>query len=267
MVDRRIRDELLHDIRALSENSTVAYLVLIQPHHGNETAKGSIVVNAYEVFLEHNLGVAWPVQQIRELWLRSVDLIPDATVRDGEPDAGFKEWLWSQTQRRWNACHEIGYAINPYQMWQSVLVTGCAGEQVVRSNPLRATPIEISRIAAYAAEIAGTAATCEAEAVQCRQAAEESCRVRDAMSSQSDSPEAWIAKGKATIALMNYRKAEMKRVRLRCLADVVACYELALIPQVHLTRPGSDMQTPEGTSHFRRVSIELTNYANAKATG
>ncbi len=219
------------------------------------------------MFLDHNWTVAWPVAEIRELWLRSVDLISDATVRDGEPDAGFKEWLWLQTQRRFSADHEIGYAINPFMMWQSALVTGCAGEKVVCSNPRRANAIEINRIASYAVEISETSEKCEDEAKQCRLTAQEMCRVRDEMDSQPASLEVHLARGKAMVALQNYRKAEVKRFRLRSLADVVVCFESALIPLVHLVRPAGDVHTPESITHFRRVAVELTNFANSKATG
>lgn len=181
MIDRHCRDALLLDIRSLSDKFPVAYLQLIQGYHGNGAAEGSITINPFEVFLEHNLAVVWPVAEIRALWLRSVGMIPDATAREGEPDAGFKEWIWSNTQRRWTSRYEIGYAIDPYMMWQSALATGHAAAQVVNSNPRLATAIEITRIADYADEISRTAERCEDAANQSRQTAEESCRVRDVM--------------------------------------------------------------------------------------
>lgn len=266
MVDIGVRDALIQEIRRLSNKHPVAFLELIQPHQGNGAIKGTIVANAYEVFLEHNFGTTWPVDEIRALWLRSVDLIPDAIIRDAEPDGGFKEWIWLQTQRHWTARKEIGRAINPYMMWQSALVNGCAGEQIVSSNPLHATAIEITRIAEYADEVARTILKCEDEANQSRKAFRECCQARDAVDLQTNSLDRNLVIGKAIHAGSNYRDAEMRRVRIRSLAEVVTCYEMALIPHLFSARPAKDLATLEGVAHFRQVAVALANYANSKAT-
>jgi hypothetical protein len=262
----KVRDELRDKIHLLSVNTTYDYFQMILPHNHDGTAKGPIVVNAFQVYLGQNLPQNWPKDEVRDLWRQSAEFIPGATVVESEPDAGFTLWLWSVTQRVWTACHEMGYAITPYTMWLSGMVTGCAGEQVVNSNPEQATAIEVSLIASHAAKIADTGEKCSAIVHQCHQTAVENLRIRDEVSSQPDSPNLWLADGKAKNTLREYRTAMLNLIRLENMSNVVACYERMLIPDTFKKYRGKRHFTSELMDHLREVAVDLENHANIMAT-
>lgn len=260
MVDWRLRDELIRDICLLAQKSSVDYVELIQAHDSHGADRGPIAVNAYAVHLELNVPVKWPVDEVAELWAKSVKLIPTAT------DGGFTSWLWSQTQRRWTVKQEIGNAVNPFMMWHSALATGCAGEQVVCSNPLLATAMEISLMADHAAKIAGTAEGIEADAARLREIATERCRVSNAITPEPGTLESALTTGQTTLALRSYRDAELHRIRMQSLAEAVCCYESALLPELAAKRPAGAKFTADLIQHFQSVATAMASIANTKAT-
>ena len=151
-----VKKTLADKIHLLSVDSPPDYFQMILAHNHDGSPKGPIVVNAsqYMPALAALMPIKWKAEEVRDLWQQSAKLIPGATVVESEPDAGFTLWLWANTQRAWTAALEMGYAINPYTMWLSGIATGCAGEQVVSSNPQLATAIDISLVAGHAKRLA-----------------------------------------------------------------------------------------------------------------
>ncbi|RLS51878.1 MAG: hypothetical protein DWH91_17920 [Planctomycetota bacterium] len=262
----KLRNELRDKVHLLSVNTPPDYFQMILPHNHNGTPNGPIRVNAYEVCLGQNRPIRWQADEVRDLWRQSAEFIPGATVVEAESDAGFTLWLWSVTQRVWTARREMGYAINPYTMWFSGIVTGCAGEQVVNSDPLKATAIEVSLIASHAAKIADTGEKFWADVHDCHQRAEENLRIRDEVNSQPDSPNLWLADGKAKCTLREYRTAMLNLIRLENMSNAVACYERMLIPDTFKKYRGKRHFTAELMDHLREVAVDLENHANIMAT-
>lgn len=268
------KNELINAVRLLSANSLHDYFQMIQPHNHDGSPKGSLKVNAFRIFLEMNLPHKWNPDEVRSLWMQSVEFIPGATVDEANADAGFTTWLWSQTQRLWTARDEQGYAINPYMMWLSALVTGCAGEQVVSSNPRRATAIEVSLIAEHASRIAADGEKCEENATRCRQSVSDELNPLDAGKSPPECSGVQRAGYITTITpldgrmfkMQEYRRAEIKRVRLQWMGDVVAGFELVLLPGTFAKRPTHWSFSAESMAHMQLVAIELENHANSMAT-
>lgn len=266
MVDSEARSVLVIDIRKMGWKHSIAYLDLIQGHHPDGTEKGPITVNAHAVYQECHLPVTWPVAEVRELWKRTIQILPTLQSGNGDGNSGFTDWLWTQIQRTWHVTNERGFAIDPFTMWQSVLITGHAGEQVFCSKPLQATAMEVSLMARRAGWVAENAQQIETDAVHQQEISRASWQVQADSTLEPNTYESRLINSRATLDLESYRKAEMLRVRLRNWAEAVANYELMLLPESAKKRPTGSEFTADLIQHFRSCSVELSRHANSMTT-
>ena len=114
--------------------------------------------------------------------------------------------------------------------------------------------------------IAENAQQIETDAVHQQERSRASYQVQADSTLERNTYEACLINGRATLDFESYRKAEMLRVRLRNWAEVVANYELMLLPESAKKRPTGIEFTADLIQHFRSCSVELSRHANSMTT-